>query len=57
MLDAPFDGYQQAQGYRLRQDEDEAGEPLERMQPRSLMVPPGIPEFLTRERTVPTGEC
>ena len=30
--------------------------PLNRMQPRSLLVPPGIPEFLTRERTVAAGE-
>jgi DMSO/TMAO reductase YedYZ molybdopterin-dependent catalytic subunit len=57
VLDRPFGGYQQAQGYRLRQNEDEDGEPLQRMLPRSLLVPPGIPEFLTRERTVPTGEC
>ena len=27
------------------------------MLPRSLLVPPGIPEFLTRERTVQAGEC
>jgi hypothetical protein len=26
------------------------------MQPRSLMVPPGIPEFMTRDRTVRAGE-
>jgi DMSO/TMAO reductase YedYZ molybdopterin-dependent catalytic subunit len=57
VLERPFDGYQQAQGYRLRQNEEEAGEPLQRMLPRSLLVPPGIPEFLTRERTVPAGEC
>ena len=30
--------------------------PLDRMQPRSLLVPPGIPEFMTRERTVAAGE-
>ena len=57
LLERPFDGYQQAQGYRLRQNEEETGEPLQRMLPRSLLVPPGIPEFLTRERTVPAGEC
>ena len=57
VLDRPFGGYQQAQGYRLRQNEDEDGEPLQRMLPRSLLVPPGIPEFLTRERTVQAGEC
>jgi DMSO/TMAO reductase YedYZ molybdopterin-dependent catalytic subunit len=55
-LDRPFEGYQNAMGYRLRQAEDEEGEPLSRMQPRSLLVPPGIPEFFTRDRTVPAGE-
>jgi DMSO/TMAO reductase YedYZ molybdopterin-dependent catalytic subunit len=55
-LDEPFAGYQQSWSYRVRQSEDETGEPLQRMQPRSLLVPPGIPEFLTRERTVAAGE-
>ena len=55
-LDEPFAGYQQSWSYRVRQTEDEEGEPLQRMQPRSLLVPPGIPEFFTRERTVRAGE-
>ena len=55
-LAEPFAGYQQSWSYRVRQSEDEAGEPLQRMQPRSLLVPPGIPEFMTRERTVAAGE-
>ena len=55
VLDAPFEGYQQARGYRLRQSPDEAGEPVSRMVPRSLMVPPGIPDFATRERTMTLG--
>jgi DMSO/TMAO reductase YedYZ molybdopterin-dependent catalytic subunit len=55
VLDAPSDGYQMRHSYRFRQDEDEAGEPVARMQPRSLMVPPGIPEFLTRARVVQAG--
>ena len=57
VLDAPFEGYQQARGYRLRQTPDEPGEPVSRMVPRSLMVPPGIPDFATRERTLARGEC
>jgi DMSO/TMAO reductase YedYZ molybdopterin-dependent catalytic subunit len=57
VLDQAFDGYQQRVGYRLRQDEDETGEPLGRMLPRALMVPPGIPDFLTRERFVNRGPC
>ena len=55
-LDTPFAGYQNQQGYRLRQTEEDEGVPLDRMQPRSLMVPPGIPEFMTRDRTVEAGE-
>jgi sulfane dehydrogenase subunit SoxC len=56
LSDQRFGGYQQSWSYRLRQAEDEEGEALTRMQPRSLLVPPGIPEFLTRDRTVPAGE-
>ena len=56
LVDTPFAGYQNRQSYRLRQAEEDEGEPLDRMQPRSLMVPPGIPEFMTRDRTVPAGE-
>jgi DMSO/TMAO reductase YedYZ molybdopterin-dependent catalytic subunit len=57
VLEEPFDGYQQEQGYRLRQDPDDEGTPLTRMQPRALMAPPGIPDFMTRERTVQVGTC
>jgi sulfane dehydrogenase subunit SoxC len=57
VLDSPFEGYQQARGYRVRQMPDEQGEPVSRMLPRSLMVPPGIPDFATRERTVKPGAC
>src|SRR5258705_3059912 len=56
LLNEPFTGYQQARGYRLRQTDEDAGEPLSRIYPRALMVPPGIPEFMTRERTMPAGK-
>jgi DMSO/TMAO reductase YedYZ molybdopterin-dependent catalytic subunit len=56
LVDTPFAGYQNAWSYRLRQAEDEEGVPLDRMQPRSLLVPPGVPEFMTRERMVAAGE-
>jgi DMSO/TMAO reductase YedYZ molybdopterin-dependent catalytic subunit len=55
LLAEPFAGPQQALGYRLRQSEDEAGEPLSRILPRALLVPPGIPEFMSRTRTVTAG--
>jgi sulfane dehydrogenase subunit SoxC len=56
VLDAPFDGYQMRQSYRLRHEEDDEGEPLSRIQVRALMVPPGVPEFLSRARVLPAGE-
>jgi DMSO/TMAO reductase YedYZ molybdopterin-dependent catalytic subunit len=55
LVDEPFTGYQQARGYHFRSDEDDPGVPLQRIRPRSLMVPPGIPEFMTRGRTVEAG--
>jgi sulfane dehydrogenase subunit SoxC len=57
VLDRPFRGYQQTYAYRVRQEEDEEGEPLARMVPRALMAPPGIPEFNSRRRIVDTGTC
>jgi DMSO/TMAO reductase YedYZ molybdopterin-dependent catalytic subunit len=51
----PFAGYHNVHQYRLRSHEDEVGTPLSRMMVRSLMVPPGIPEFFTRARAVPAG--
>src|SRR5207237_3371167 len=57
VLDRPFDGYQQAHAYRFRRDEDDAGEPITRMRPRALMVPPGVPEVMTRRRFVEAGPC
>jgi sulfane dehydrogenase subunit SoxC len=53
----PLEGYQQRVAYRLRQEEDEPGEPLSRIAPRSLMVPPGIPDFFTRARRLRPGPC
>ena len=54
-VDQPFEGYQQKVSYRMRLREGEAGEPLTRMLPRALMIPPGVPDFLTRARYVAAG--
>ena len=56
-VDAPFDGYQMTRGYRIRHDPDDVGEPVSRIAVRSLMVPPGVPEFLTRSRYLAAGPC
>jgi sulfane dehydrogenase subunit SoxC len=57
VVDEPFDGYQQTAAYRYRDNEEDEGTPVTRMVPRALMVPPGIPDFNTRERTVLAGLC
>jgi len=56
VTDRAFEGFQQASAYRFRLDEDDEGRPLTRMAPRALMLPPGIPEFFTRARTVRFGD-
>jgi DMSO/TMAO reductase YedYZ molybdopterin-dependent catalytic subunit len=55
VLSEPYDGYQQSWAYRYRQSEDDDGTPVTRMAPRALMAPPGIPDFMTRERFVQRG--
>jgi DMSO/TMAO reductase YedYZ molybdopterin-dependent catalytic subunit len=55
VVERPFGGYQQATGYHLRRAEDDPGDPLTRMLPRSLMIPPGEPDFMTRQRFAAAG--
>ncbi len=51
-----YQGFQQIETYRLRQSEDEPGEPISSMRVKSLMSPPGIPDWLTRSRFVEPGQ-
>ena len=53
----PFRGYQQERAYRFRATADDPGAPVERMRPRALMVPPGVPDFFTRARSLAAGPC
>jgi sulfane dehydrogenase subunit SoxC len=55
LITEPFNGYQQALAYRYSQDRRDPGEPVTLMLVRSLMIPPGIPDFLTRWRLVTAG--
>ncbi len=55
VLDHPFEGYQNQVSYRRRLTEDDPGRPVERMQVRSLMAPPGHPAFLPRTRHLMPG--
>jgi sulfane dehydrogenase subunit SoxC len=51
----PFDGFQQSVAYRYQQDADDVGTPVTWMKVRSLMVPPGVPDFFSRNRFLPAG--
>jgi DMSO/TMAO reductase YedYZ molybdopterin-dependent catalytic subunit len=51
----PFTGFQNATAYRLKVDAGEDGEPVTHIRPRSLLAPPGWPDFMTRERFVRAG--
>jgi DMSO/TMAO reductase YedYZ molybdopterin-dependent catalytic subunit len=55
VLTEPFDGFQNAVAYRLKTDPDDAGEPVTRIQPRALLIPPGYPDFMSRTRFVAVG--
>jgi sulfane dehydrogenase subunit SoxC len=55
VLKEPYTGFQNAVAYRMYGADGEPGEPVTRMLPRSLTVPPGVPDFMTRTRHVPAG--
>jgi len=51
----PFNGYQQADTYLYKTADDDPGTPVDRMRVRALMVPPGVPDFLSRSRLADAG--
>jgi sulfane dehydrogenase subunit SoxC len=55
-ISGPFSGYQNTLAYRYSQSREEPGEAVTLMHVRSLMIPPGFPDFLTRLRVVPLGQ-
>ncbi|HVD48275.1 MAG TPA: sulfite oxidase [Candidatus Limnocylindria bacterium] len=56
LVDAPFRGYQQEPAYHLASSDEDPGVPVTRILPRSLMVPPGIPDFMSRIRYLSPGD-
>jgi DMSO/TMAO reductase YedYZ molybdopterin-dependent catalytic subunit len=50
VTERPFAGYQQAAAYHYRTTEGDSGVSVSRMLPRALMVPPGVPDFMSRVR-------
>ena len=55
LLEEPYSGFQNSVAYRMYDADGEPGEPVTRMLPRSLMVPPGVPDFMTRTRHLEPG--
>jgi DMSO/TMAO reductase YedYZ molybdopterin-dependent catalytic subunit len=54
--DRPFDGPQQVATYVYRNAPGDVGTPVTSMRVKSLMVPPGIPDWYTRNRVVDAGQ-
>jgi len=50
-----YRGFQQVETYRFRTQKDEPGEPVSRIRVRSLMKPPGVPDWFTRKRWLEAG--
>lgn len=55
VVTSPFTGFQQQVAYRYQDSADDAGTPVSRIRVRSLMVPPGVPDFFTRKRILGPG--
>lgn len=55
LIDHTFEGFQNVVAYRLRQEADEPGVPVTRIEPRALLLPPGLPDFMTRDRVARPG--
>ncbi len=51
----PFTGYQQTPAYHYEVEPGQLDDPVMRIRVHALMVPPGIPDFFTRNRVVDAG--
>jgi DMSO/TMAO reductase YedYZ molybdopterin-dependent catalytic subunit len=54
-LATPYDGYQQINTYMYRADEGAPATPVTHMRVKSLLVPPGIPDWYSRTRLLDAG--
>jgi DMSO/TMAO reductase YedYZ molybdopterin-dependent catalytic subunit len=54
-ISTPFNGYQMQAYMYTRYPGDKEGERMRHLKVRSLMVPPGVPDFFTRVRLVEEG--
>ena len=56
VLNQPFEGHQQVGTYMIRKFTGDPGIPITHMRVKSLMAPPGIPDWYTRRRLVDQGK-
>ena len=54
-LSKPFGGHQQIGTYRIREKREDLGTPITTMRVKSLLKPPGIPDWASRKRLVSPG--
>ena len=54
-LSEPYNGFQQVQTYKYRKSAIDVGRPVTEILVKSLMVPPGVPDFVTRVRCLKAG--
>jgi DMSO/TMAO reductase YedYZ molybdopterin-dependent catalytic subunit len=54
-LTQPYDGFQQVSTYLYRSVPEGPTTPVTHMRVKSLLVPPGVPDFFTRRRMVAVG--
>lgn len=54
-LTIPFDGFQQVGTYLFKENPDDPGVPIQSMRVKSLMRPPGVPDWRSRKRCVQAG--
>jgi DMSO/TMAO reductase YedYZ molybdopterin-dependent catalytic subunit len=50
-----YQGFQQVQTYRFRTSEEDPGRPITTIRVKSLMKPPGVPDWVTRQRWMQAG--
>ncbi len=54
-LDKPYDGFQQVNTYMYRAEPGGPTTPVTHIRVKSLLVPPGVPDFYSRHRMVDAG--
>jgi len=54
-LREPYQGFQQAVGYHYRAQPGQPGTPVTHMRVKSLLIPPGIADWYSRERLLDAG--